>query len=184
MSKIFKSKIAAFTLLELLVVVAIIGILAAATFAVLSSARAKSRDARRIMDLKQITTALEFFYNKYTRYPITAGQTYWDGHWMNFQTCLQTGSGCGFTITDYETSMPKVPQDPSDSDPNSANNGITYYYSYSSPACSDQAYILRAQLETNHSVLAADSDGDYYTAGDGGCNDASRYYCIKQNWCH
>jgi len=171
-----------FTLLELLVVVAIIGILAAATFTLLGSARAKSRDAKRIADLKQVATGLEFFYNRYARYPVTAGHTYWDGHWMNFQTCLQTGSGCGFTITNYETSMPKVPQDPSDSDPNSANNGITYYYSWG--CSSDQMYVLRAQLETNHAVLATDSDGDYYAAGDGGCDDANRYFCIKQNWCH
>ena len=50
-----------FTLIELLVVVAIIAILTAITMAVLSDARAKSRDARRFEDIKQIQNALELY---------------------------------------------------------------------------------------------------------------------------
>ncbi len=52
-----------FTLIELLVVIAIIGILSSVVLASLNSARAKSRDARRIADLKQIATALELYYD-------------------------------------------------------------------------------------------------------------------------
>lgn len=47
-----------FTLIELLVVVAIIGLLSTVVLASLSGARAKSRDARRLSDLKQIATAI------------------------------------------------------------------------------------------------------------------------------
>ena len=52
-----------FTLIELLVVIAIIGILASVVLASLNSARAKSRDARRIADVKQIQLALELYYD-------------------------------------------------------------------------------------------------------------------------
>jgi len=56
----FKPK-KAFTLIELLVVIAIIGILATVSIISLTNARAKSRDAKRAGDMKQIQTALELF---------------------------------------------------------------------------------------------------------------------------
>jgi len=59
----------AFTLIELLVVIAIIGILATVSIISLTNARAKSRDAKRAGDMKQIQTALELFFNDKNRYP-------------------------------------------------------------------------------------------------------------------
>jgi len=59
----------AFTLIELLVVIAIIGILATISVIALQNARAKSRDAKRAGDMKQIQTALELFFNDKNRYP-------------------------------------------------------------------------------------------------------------------
>jgi uncharacterized protein (TIGR02145 family)/prepilin-type N-terminal cleavage/methylation domain-containing protein len=59
----------AFTLIELLVVIAIIGILATVSVIALQNARAKSRDAKRAGDVKQIQTALELFFNDKNRYP-------------------------------------------------------------------------------------------------------------------
>jgi len=59
----------AFTLIELLVVIAIIGILATISVIALQNARAKSRDAKRAGDMKQVQTALELFFNDKNRYP-------------------------------------------------------------------------------------------------------------------
>lgn len=50
-----------FTLIELLVVIAIIGLLSSVIVATLSTARAKSRDARRISDIREIQKALELY---------------------------------------------------------------------------------------------------------------------------
>lgn len=58
-----------FTLIELLVVIAIIGLLSTLAVVSLNNARAKSRDAKRVSDIKQIQTALELYYNDNNGYP-------------------------------------------------------------------------------------------------------------------
>lgn len=57
------AKQSGFTLIELLVVVAIIGMLASVVLASLNGAREKSRDARRLSDMRQLQTALELYYS-------------------------------------------------------------------------------------------------------------------------
>ena len=112
-----------FTLIELLVVIAIIGVLASVVLVSLNSSRMKSRNARRVADIRQIMTALELFYNDNYRYPsATSGvPTAADGSpaWNTFMktwplnptpqndgSCsaaeyayTQTGSGTGYVIT-------------------------------------------------------------------------------------
>ena len=59
-----------FTLIELLVVIAIIALLSTLSVVALNSARVKSRDARRLSDIKQIRTALEMYADSHDgRYP-------------------------------------------------------------------------------------------------------------------
>ena len=55
---ILEEKTSGFTLIELLVAIAIIGILAAVVIVSLSSARAKSRDTRRKVDLNEVQQAV------------------------------------------------------------------------------------------------------------------------------
>src|SRR6185436_11800380 len=73
MRNLFNRKDRGFTLIELLVVIAIIGILAAVVLVSLNSARAKSRDARRLADVRQVMTALELYYNDNGGYPASTG---------------------------------------------------------------------------------------------------------------
>jgi prepilin-type N-terminal cleavage/methylation domain-containing protein len=61
-----------FTLIELLVVIAIIGVLSSVVLASLNTARQKSRDAKRISDLKQLQLALELYFDAHRAYPTAA----------------------------------------------------------------------------------------------------------------
>ena len=58
-----------FTLIELLVVIAIIGVLSTLAVVALGNARVKSRDAKRVSDMRQIMSALELYYNDVGIYP-------------------------------------------------------------------------------------------------------------------
>lgn len=152
-----------FTLIELLVVIAIIGLLASIVLVSLNSARQKARDSRRISDLRQISSALELYYDDYGYYPMVSGSGSWLDVYVRLQTELQN-----------EDLMNPVPQDP-----NGTSRSYWYYH-----CSSGQNYRLRAILEdTGHSALDNDLDGNFYGSS-GRCEDSNGYYCIgTPNWC-
>jgi|TARA_Y100000310_G_scaffold344455_1_gene457311 prepilin-type N-terminal cleavage/methylation domain-containing protein len=102
---------AGFTLIELLVVIAIIGLLATFAAIALDSAREKSRDAKRVADVKNIQTALELFFNSNTSYPdLGASSSYTLGVDVD---CLD-GGGFDTSCSDpiYIGLVPDDPQSP------------------------------------------------------------------------
>jgi len=67
-----------FTLMEILIVIAMLGILATIIFGSYLSSLKKGRDSRRKQDLEQVSRALELYYSEQGRYPqeseVTFGQ--------------------------------------------------------------------------------------------------------------
>ena len=117
------SKRGGFTLIELLVVIAIIGILSTLAVVALNSARQRSRDAKRVSDVRQIQTALELGYSETQRYPsaptdnvlgsATASQVLCNV--SSVPTVQASSSGCGTIF------MGLVPSNPTP-------NGTQYWY--------------------------------------------------------
>lgn len=85
-----------FTLIEILIVVAIIGMLSSIVLVGLGSFRARGRDARRVADIKEIQNALELSYARYGEYQIGS----------NIDTNALTLVADGIGVT-------KIPSDPS-----------------------------------------------------------------------
>ncbi len=71
--KFFAKNKQGFTVVELMVTIAIIGILSTVTYASFSQAQKKSRMAKRVSDLKQMQVALEYYYAVNKSYPNSGG---------------------------------------------------------------------------------------------------------------
>ena len=109
-----------FTLIELLVVVAIISLLSSVVMVSLNSARGKARDARRVADFRNITVAMELYFDKYGRYPASPNLCCSGGdggtHNQNFESMM------GLLVNEkFLSSIPKAPS--------SGNPYMAYDYS-------------------------------------------------------
>ncbi len=148
-----------FTLIEIMVVIAIMGLLAAIITASLSSAKAKARDSRRTSDLKEIQGALEVYYSLNQQYPVCAFPTNDVPGYIISMTCLQTA------LSSILPTLPRPPQYP--------NESYTYDNWCRSPAVSDSAhYRMWIGSETNLNGLQNNWWGDY-TVGVTNCEDPS-----------
>lgn len=130
----------AFTLVELLVVMSIIGILASLAVGNFRSVQARGRDAQRKSDLKQIAHSLELFYGDYGRYPAASGSTIAA---CSYNPVTSTGSSCAWgtgSFTDSKTVYFKtIPKDPIPQQ--------NYFYRIV-PASNNQKYQIFAYLES------------------------------------
>lgn len=129
----------AFTLIELLIVIAIIGVLSAVIISSVATAKAKGRDARRIRDIQEINNAIQLYIAANDKAPD-----------LGYPTCVDpsvSDSNCFATETlqnviqnswnvlanQLKPYISKLPRDPCGASCYMSNpNGILYagYYSY------------------------------------------------------
>ncbi len=122
-----------FTLVELLVVIAIIGVLSTLAVVSLNNAREKSRDAKRVSDIKQVQTALELYFADNNGYPTGSGLVLGGSN-------AQALSGAGITGSGSATGTTYMGQVPSNPTPGGAD------YSYTQTA-SGLSYTINFTLE-------------------------------------
>ena len=101
----------AFTLVEMVVVIAVIGILTTIAVVAVQNSRRGVRDAKRVADIKQIQTALKLYYNNVGSYPELASIT--------------ASNSIQYNGIVYMSDFPQAPT-PADGDCNSSNNEYAY----------------------------------------------------------
>ncbi|MBU0981463.1 type II secretion system GspH family protein [Patescibacteria group bacterium] len=133
------SRLRAFTLVELLIVITIIGILAAALLPKIMVGPGNARDSKRVADLSQISTALEFYADDHAgKYPDA----------VDTGACVSSAAMIA-VLADY---MSTIPADPQSTASKGCANGYGYY-----DVSGSTSYILTAGLETT-----TKSDAGYY----------------------
>ena len=154
-----KSFASAFTLIEMVIVIAVIGILMGIAFNGISSVQQNARDTRRISDLRKVQTQLELFFNRCGHYPVDAATCgnanvgAGNMNWSNLTTAL------GLVVNQNE-----VPDDPIK---NKQGQG-SYQYGFEEDGL---GYVIGANTERVGSNLDI-------TGTQSGIN-CDTYYCIS-----
>ncbi len=165
-----------FTLIEMLVVVAIISILAGIVLTGVTGFQANARDTRRIADLAQVRNYLEIYFNKHGHYPgdVAGAITTSSVDWAALTLAL---ADSGVT----------VPNDPL----NKNLSTRTYYYAVQTSPAENLKYVIGAKLERDNNVLdrvgeidtvppTGDTDTYSGSATTAICTDATTFgYCIS-----
>lgn len=165
-----------FTLIEILIVVAIIAILASVVLVGLGPAQQSGRDARRLSDLREVQTGLELYYNGNGTYPETSGSPAsgcTDGKggsaWCEMANVLEN-AGIGIN---------QVPNDPV--------NNSTYYYAYGINSGKTE-YAIGCTLENKSNAVFAGYEIPYDLTAAAGSDEVTSFAltCTGQadaQWC-
>lgn len=157
-----------FTLIEILIVVAIIAILASVVLVGLGPTQRAGRDARRLSDLHQVQNGLELYFNRCGYYPGTAacaaataqlgGAANNAASWTFMKAALTGTASIGVSqVSD---------------DPNTAN-----HYQYGSGGTGNNTYAIGAQLEDlNNAALTGAPDAAINSVP---CSVANGFYCLQ-----
>jgi prepilin-type N-terminal cleavage/methylation domain-containing protein len=142
-----------FTLIEILIVVAIIAILASIVLVGLGPTQQAGRDARRLSDLREVQNGLELYYNSCGFYPgaIVANPC---PAFAGAPTAI-AGNGATTVYNGMANVLVKSVQLGISTVPNDPTSGKSYLYSVENGSgVAGTKYILQATLEnTNNSVF-------------------------------
>ncbi len=162
----------AFTIIELMVVVAIIAILTAIIMTNLTSAKTKSRDAKRVSDIVQLQLALELFFDRCNQYPTIDPATIGVGKFPMPNLAATNGCPPNISLATFTSKIPTPPV---------ATSG-DYRYAVNS-ATTPTDYILQAKLELPSQALNDDLDTPlpgWNTDSGIVCSDTPvLYYCAQ-----
>lgn len=151
-----------FTIVELLIVIVVIGILAAITIVAYSGVQSRANDSRRVSDLESISKAIEAQYVDTGSYPNASCFSAW--------ACWSTLIGT--------TYMAKIPQDPTFNDNQACGNpnnylSRAYYYQVTNGGQGYQlgTYMQAVNVSDRHYV---NTNGNY------GCGNFMNYLYVNK----
>lgn len=170
-----------FTLIELMVAIAIVAIISSIGYISYASAQVTGRDSRRKQDLRSIASALEIYKQQIRHYPCSSGwqvstddtSTYWLKNVVITGDTICTGAASEVFDTNY---IKNLPIDPS-SNSSTANDII-------SGTAGAHGYIYYSDIPTN-SNCPNNPAGTYFylvTVLENP-NDAQRNELQPTNWC-
>ena len=139
-----------FTLIEMLIVIVIIGILAAALVPRLQAIQDRARDSKRKADMREISNWLEVYFLSYNIYPpmINASGTAGAGGYHHGYITSLDAPGESTWISRLTWVMASVPRDPLNVWPDIATTGFYYMYNHVNYVV-DDVYTLSTRLENN-----------------------------------
>jgi prepilin-type N-terminal cleavage/methylation domain-containing protein len=157
-----------FTLIEMLIVIAIIGILASIVLVGLGPIQRQGRDTRRQGDLRQVQTALELYFNRCSHYPGGANCEPATGGAVSWDTLSDTLTSAGIGVS-------QIPNDPSSNGGEIANRNYRY-----ATDSNGTTYVLQAVLEDDNNPGLRDSlTNDDLPAGITiSCDSTEGEYCL------
>lgn len=151
------SKSRGFTLIELMVVIAIIALLTGIVVTAANPSKQKARDAKRIADIGNIQVALALYFDRCKQFPTTLVTTASNGC-PSVTPAINLGS--------YLSVVPTQP-----------NGGAAYGYAQAGSPPND--YVLYVTLEGYNEALKDDMDGTVLGVACGTANDTTeRLYCL------
>lgn len=131
-----------FSLVELMIVVAVMAILATVGFFAYNNFQKTARDSKRKADLKAVSTAVQAYYSESGKYPVPSGATA-DSH--EAANDVSNGSYLTGVLAKYGG---KVPLAPDVTGVTGENKEYQYAYDYTDATDNGKTFALCAQLET------------------------------------
>lgn len=130
-----------FTIVELLIVIVVIGILAAITIVAYNGIQARARDSIRNQDIKTIAKALELYYTDKGSYPngnnYTPGSTAINSAWST--TADGSWANLAAVLAPYVSKLPTPPGTASTTPATSGGNSYDYVGISNSSYCGSTA---------------------------------------------
>lgn len=131
-----------FTIVELLIVIVVIGILAAISLIAYNQTQARARDSKRIADAKSIIKVLEMHYTENGEYPVANSPSAAAMNGWSSTSDMASWDALSTRLNKYAPSgLPEELRPQTGGNVNSTNYSLTTYY------CTRQTFILIVPAE-------------------------------------
>ncbi len=161
----FGNTVKGFTLIELMIVIAIIAVLAAVGYATYANSQMLARDAKRKQDIRSVQAALEVYYERNNHYPDSVAGN-WEKGCTDPATCSQGMNWIfGGDYAPYINILPLEANNPA--------NAYQYYGKSSGKTCYELVAPLENDNDADNNLNKPQNQADCGPPGSAGPFDSS-----------